>query len=423
MPAPTAAAPSFALWAAGGGVLVLLLLSSVLSAIESTFRAASRSRLHILAERGDLRAGRALALLEHRERLCAALLLGSILSGVIAVVLATWLLVVLLGLWGLLAAGALMTIALFLVAVLLPQGFAASGPETAAARAAGPAALVLALLGPPADLGRGVARRLAPRPAPDPAEDAPGGADPDPEGKERDRRLEGLDLGDREVEEVMMHRRDIEMIDAEAAPAEIFAQAINSPHTRIPIFRGEPENIVGVIHAKDLSRAVHRFVREHDGGERVLEGFDVMDVAMPPYFIPESTTLDDQLREFLRRRSHFALVVDEYGALQGLVTLEDIIEEIVGDISDEHDVEEPDGIERQPDGSVVVDGSVPIRDLNRALDWDLADEEANTIAGLVIHVAQSIPNPGQSFEFGGFRFEVVEREHNRLTRLHVQPLA
>jgi Mg2+/Co2+ transporter CorB len=145
-------------------------------------------------------------------------------------------------------------------------------------------------------------------------------------------------------------------------------------------------------------------------------------VAMPPYFIPESTPLDEQLREFLRRRAHFALVVDEYGALQGLVTLEDIIEEIVGEIADEHDVEEAAGIEPQPDGSVVVDGAVSIRDLNRARDWTLPDEEANTIAGLVIHEAQSIPSAGQVFTFHGFRFEVLEREQNRLTRLRLRRL-
>ena len=239
---------------------------------------------------------------------------------------------------------------------------------------------------------------------------------------DRDRLLGALDLGQRQVEEVMMHRRDIEMIDAEAAPAEILEQAINSPHTRIPIFRGEPENIVGVIHAKDLSRAVHRFVREHRAGEGALEGFDIMDVAMEPYFVPESTPLDEQMREFLRRRAHFALVVDEYGALQGLITLEDIIEEIVGDIADEHDVETTPGIEPKADGSVEVEGSVPIRDLNRALDWTLPDEEANTIAGLVIHEAQAIPNEGQVFSFHGFRFEVLARQNNRLTRLRLRRL-
>jgi Mg2+/Co2+ transporter CorB len=212
------------------------------------------------------------------------------------------------------------------------------------------------------------------------------------------------------------------MIDADAPPAEILAQAINSPHTRIPIYRGDAENIVGVVHAKDLSRAVHELMVETGGGLEGLESFDVMQVAMPPYFVPDTTPLDEQMREFLRRRSHFALVVDEYGALQGLVTLEDIIEEIVGEIADEHDAETPSGIELQGDGAVVVEGGVTIRDLNRACDWSLPDEEANTIAGLIIHEAQLIPAEGQVFSFHGFRFEVLERENNRLTRLRVRKL-
>ena len=224
---------------------------------------------------------------------------------------------------------------------------------------------------------------------------------------DRDRLLGALDLGQRQVEEVMMHRRDIEMIDAEAPPAEILAQAINSPHTRIPIFRGEPENIVGVIHAKDLSRAVHRFVQEHRAARRRSRASTSWTWRWSPTSCPRRTPLDEQMREFLRRRAHFALVVDEYGALQGLITLEDIIEEIVGDIADEHDVETPGGIEPQPDGSVEVEGVVTIRDLNRACDWNLPDDEANTIAGLVIHEAQAIPNEGQVFSFHGFRFEVL----------------
>ena len=244
---------------------------------------------------------------------------------------------------------------------------------------------------------------------------------------DRDLLLGALDLGQREVEEVMMHRRDIEMIDAEADPSEILEQAINSPHTRIPIFRGEPENIVGVIHAKDLSRAVHRFVRANASARRGAararsRASTSWTWRCRPTSCRRSTPLDEQMREFLRRRTHFALVVDEYGALQGLVTLEDIIEEIVGDIADEHDVETPAGIEPQPDGSVEVDGAVTIRDLNRACAWNLPDEEANTIAGLVIHEAQAIPNEGQVFSFHGFRFEVVAREGNRLSRLRMRRL-
>ena len=328
-----------------------------------------------------------------------------------------------------------MTALVLVFSEVMPKTWAITSPEATALRVARPIGLLVALLSPVVNAVRGFVRLVLrlfgvetdPKAHVLSAQPEIAGAialhhsEGAVEKESRDRLLGALDLGQRQVEEVMMHRRDIEMIDAEAAPDEILAQAINSPHTRIPIFRGEPENIVGVIHAKDLSRAVHRFVQEHRSAG-ALEGFDIMDVAMEPYFVPESTPLDEQMREFLRRRTHFALVVDEYGALQGLITLEDIIEEIVGDIADEHDVETPAGIEPQPDGSVEVEGAVTIRDLNRACDWSLPDEEANTIAGLVIHEAQAIPSEGQAFSFHGFRFEVLGRDGNRLARLRVRKL-
>lgn len=236
----------------------------------------------------------------------------------------------------------------------------------------------------------------------------------------RDRLLGALDLQDRMVEEIMRHRRGIEMIDADAGAEAIVAQVLASPYTRLPVFRGTVENILGVLHAKDLLREVHRLMK----GDGDLAGLDVARLAMKPYFIPETTTLDEQMREFLKRRSHFALVVDEYGALQGLITLEDILEEIVGEIRDEFDRGEQElRLEPGENGDIVMDGSVTIRDLNRALDWALPDDEANTIAGLVIHEAQTIPNAGQVFHFHGFRFEVVERRENRLTRLRLRPMA
>jgi Mg2+/Co2+ transporter CorB len=235
----------------------------------------------------------------------------------------------------------------------------------------------------------------------------------------RDRLLGALDLSDRTVEEIMRHRRDIVMVDADTPPETLVRQVMAAPHSRLPVFRGDGENILGVIHAKDLWRESDRLMRE----EGTLQGLDVLKVAMKPYFIPETTSLDDQMRAFLKRRTPMALVVDEYGALRGLITLEDILEEIVGDITDEFDVVARNaGLTPDETGGWQVEGAMTIRDLNRATDWKLPDDEANTIAGLVIHEAQMIPVEGQTFSFHGFRFEVLARRENRITRLRIRPL-
>lgn len=221
-------------------------------------------------------------------------------------------------------------------------------------------------------------------------------------------------LGELTVSDVMVHRTAMVMINADLPPEELVREVLATEYTRIPLWRDKSENIIGILHAKDLLRAI-----------RVAEGdtsrIDVTTIMLPPWFVPEMRPISQQLKAFRRRKTHFALVVDEYGEVEGLVTLEDILEEIVGDISDEHDVVVA-GVRRQPDGSVVVDGSVPIRDLNRALDWHLPDEEATTVAGLVIHEARSIPDRGQSFTFHGFRFRVLRRERNRITALRISPV-
>ena len=241
------------------------------------------------------------------------------------------------------------------------------------------------------------------------------------EKEDRDRILGALDLADRVVEEIMLHRSNIEMIDLSLPAEDILAQCLDSAHTRLPLYRGNPENIVGVIHAKDLARAMVKLMRDSKDSKKAVEQFTVLDVAMEPYFVPETTPLDDQMRQFLLRHTHFALVVDEYGALQGLITLEDILEEIVGEITDEFDASD-DTVTAMQDGHVVVDGAMTIRDLNRAQDWNLPDDEANTLAGLVIHEAQMIPAEGQVFVFYDFRFEVVARKENRITRLKINRL-
>jgi Mg2+/Co2+ transporter CorB len=220
-----------------------------------------------------------------------------------------------------------------------------------------------------------------------------------------------LDLRELQVSDVMVHRTEMVMINADLPPEELVREVLATEYTRIPLWRDSPENIIGVLHAKDLLRAV----RAAEGDTAKI---DVSTIALPPWFVPEMQPVSEQLKAFRRRKTHFALVVDEYGEVEGMVTLEDILEEIVGDISDEHDVVVA-GVRTQPDGSVVVDGSVPIRDLNRAMDWHLPGEEATTVAGLVIHEARSIPERGQSFTFHGFRFRVLRRERNRITALRI----
>ncbi|TIT78808.1 MAG: CBS domain-containing protein [Mesorhizobium sp.] len=222
-----------------------------------------------------------------------------------------------------------------------------------------------------------------------------------------------FDLEELEVSDVMVHRTNMRSVNADDPPEMVVREILQSPHTRMPLWKGSLDNIVGVLHAKDLLRALNEVGND-------FSRIDVTKIASKPWFVPDTTTLQDQLNAFLRRKAHFAIVVDEYGEMEGLVTLEDIIEEIVGEIADEHDVD-MQGVKQEADGSVVVDGTVPIRDLNRALDWDLPDEEATTIAGLVIHETQTIPEEKQAFTFHGKRFVVMKRDKNRIARLRIRP--
>ena len=419
-------------WISCAAIAGLLVLSAFFSGSETALTAASRGKLRSRADKGDRGASRALNITEDNERLIGSVLLGNNLVNILATSLATALFTRLFGDSGVALATLVMTLLVLIFAEVLPKTYAITRPEMAASRASGPIALIILVFAPIVSavrmITRGVLRLFGVETDPDSqilavreeimGAIALGHSEGAVEKEDRDRLLGALDLGDRAVEEIMLHRSQIEMIDADAPAVEVLEQILESRHTRLPIYRDEPENIIGVIHAKDLSRSMYAFQREG----RLIEEFDVLQVAMEPYFIPETTTLDDQMREFLKRHTHFALVVDEYGSLEGLITLEDILEEIVGEITDEFDIQTEHEIKSQSDGSFMVEGSVTIRDLNRAKDWQLPDEEANTIAGLVIHEAQMIPNEGQVFSFHGFRFEVVKRDGNRIEQLKIRPL-
>lgn len=416
-------------------IIGLLAMSAFFSGSETALTAVNRATLHRLAAQGDRGAQTALGLTDDNERLIGAILLGNNLVNILAASLATALFTAAFGEAGVAWATLIMTFLVLIFAEVAPKTYAITSPDTAAVRVARPISFLVRALSPVVNFVRLIVRLffsvlgietdpnahvLAPDEQIKGAIDlhhSEGGVDK----IDRDRLMAALDLKEREVEEVMRHRQDIEAISVDEAPEDILAFCLDSQYTRIPLWKGEPENIVGVLHAKDLLRAESRLVRNAKDPSTAIKALDVMSVAMKPWFVPETRPLDDLLRAFLRRKSHFALVVDEYGVLQGLVTLEDILEEIVGDITDEHDLDD-EGLIREADGGVIVPGTTTIRDLNRALDWQLPDDEATTIAGLMIHEAQTIPTEGQVFAFHGLRFEVLERTRNQVSKLRLKPL-
>jgi Mg2+/Co2+ transporter CorB len=222
-----------------------------------------------------------------------------------------------------------------------------------------------------------------------------------------------LDLDDITVEDVMVHRKNVETVNAEDDIKDILEQIIKSSYTRLPMWEENQDNIIGVVHAKDVLRSTRQ--NKDDFDHKALRK-----IAIKPWFVPETTTLRDQLKMFLSHKAHFALVVDEYGALMGVITLEDILEEIVGDIADEHDTINSD-ITILKTGAVVVEGSMPIRDLNRQFNWTLSDEEATTIAGYVIDEAEIIPLIGECYTIENFTFEIIKRKKNQITLVKIHP--
>jgi len=407
-------------------MIALLAASAFFAASETALTAASRASMLRLSKQGNRDAVIVSGLVANRDRLIGALLLGNNMANIGASALATGFLTAWFGAVGVIYATALMTAVVVIFAEVLPKTVAINAPDRISLAVARPMRVAIYLLGPLLAVIEAVVRVSmrafgikigAKQPILSPIEGLRGAVDLlHSEGKveKQDRDMFGglLDLRELQVSDVMVHRTEMVMINADLPPEDLVREVLATEYTRIPLWRGKPENIVGVLHAKDLLRAI----RASDGDTSRI---DVSTIALPPWFVPEMRPLSEQLKAFRRRKTHFALVVDEYGEVEGIVTLEDILEEIVGDIADEHDVVVA-GVRAQPDGSVVVDGSVPIRDLNRAMDWHLPDEEATTVAGLVIHEARSIPERGQSFTFHGFRFRVLRRERNRITALRIQ---
>jgi magnesium and cobalt exporter, CNNM family len=409
-------------------VVMCLLLSAFFAGSETALTASSRASMARLEKHGHEDAKIVNRLLGNRERLIGALLLGNNAVNIAASSLATGILLVWFGPAGIVYATIVMTAVIVIFSEVLPKTAAFNSPDRIALAVAKPMRWVVRILGPVLMGIEALVRWMLKGVGMVVGEDQPvlsaheelrgavdlfhreGGVE------KSDRDMFGgiLDLRDLVVSDVMVHRTNMITLEADEKQEDLVNAVIASPVTRLPLWRGNPQNIIGVLHVKDLLRALHAV----DGD---ADKVDIPALLTPPWFVPDTRPVSEQLKAFRRRKTPFALVVDEYGEVEGLVTLEDILEEIVGDITDEHDVAMP-GVRKQPDGSVNVDGAVPIRDLNRVMDWNLPDEEATTIAGLVIHEARSIPEVGQSFTFHGFRFRVLRRARNRITALRIQPL-
>jgi len=414
-------------WLLLGTILILIICSAFFSGSETALTAVSRARLHSLEVNGNKRAFIVNKLITKKDRLIGTLLIGNNLVNILASALATSFFLKAFGDSGIFIATLAMTIIVVIFAEIMPKSWAIARAEQFALAVAPLVRVLVLILAPFAKAAGWLVKailkifgvRLDDTHDMLSAHDELRGAfevfhnDGSVIKDDKDRLGGILDLHELEVSDVMVHRTNMVSINIEQPAEKIVNEILDSPHTRIPLWKDTSDNIVGVVHAKDFLRAIGK-------GEKP-RNIDVAKIAAKPWFVPETTSLRDQLNAFLRIKAHMALVVDEYGEVMGVVTLEDILEEIVGDIADEHDIE-VSGLTTEPDGSIVVDGNVPIRDINRAFDWKLPDEEATTIAGLVIHAAQMIPEEKQTFTFFGKRFVILKRQKNRISKLRIREL-
>ena len=410
-------------------IVVLLVLSAFFNGSETALTAASRARMHALEQEGNARARLVNRLLQQPEKLIGAVLLGNTLVDILAASLASGLAVMLVGPAGVAYATGVMTLLIVVFSAVLPKTYALAFADRVALFVA-PIMRVMIVLLAPLTAAIQIIVRLLLKLTPSRLDDAANilAAHEEIRGTIELKTIGGavakgdaamlggvLDLKHLQVLDIMVHRTKMQTINIDDPPQKVIDEVLKSQYTRVPMWKDGPENIVGVLHTKDLLAAL-----SNAGWD--ASKLDTVSVAVPPWFVPDTTSVADQLNEFLKRKAQLALVVDEYGEVQGLITLEDILEEIVGQITDEHDTQDA-AVRVQADGSVNVDGTVAIRDLNRQMEWDLPDEEATTIAGLVIHEAQTIPEPGQAFTFYGYRFEILRKSRNKITAIRIRPVA
>ena len=406
-------------------ILLLLAFSGFFSGSETALTASSKARIARLAREGNERAGRVEGLKKEKEKLLGGILFGNNLVNILASALATGVLISYFGDEGVFYATLIMTFLVLVFAEVLPKTYAISHPDRMALAVAPIIGFFIWLFSPFIKVIQWIVKMTLKILGADMTnvthilsghDELRGAIDVQAEeGRiikaHRDMLGSILDLDELNVEDVMIHRKNMVMLDVDVPAAELVEKVVAATYTRIPLWQGHQENIVGVLHAKDILRAIRTANQD-------IKKLNIKKIMSKPWFVPETTTLREQLNAFLRRRAHFALVVDEYGALMGLITLEDILEEIVGDIKDEHD---PLGVraKRLKSGAMIVNGEMTIRDLNRKYDLNLPDSEASTVAGLVLEIAEIIPFVGQKFKFHDLEFEITGRRKNQITKIKI----
>jgi Mg2+/Co2+ transporter CorB len=406
------------------GILFLVALSAFFSGSETAFTAASAVRLLAKEKEGDKRAALVNRLRAKKDRLLGALLLGNNLVNNLSPALATAILMQIFGEAGVFYAAIIMTVLVLIFAEVLPKTYALHNASGMAMAVAPFIRWVVIIFAPISEAVTWIVRNCLKLFGIDISRVGKGshlellrGVIEMHHGQEeaiqeqRAMLRSILDLADVDVQDIMIHRQNVTMIDGATPMTDIVQQVLDSPYTRLPIWQDDPENIIGVLHVKLLLRALNKV-------EGNAENLNLKDIILEPWFIPETTDLYEQLQAFRERKEHFAIVVDEYGAFMGIVTLEDILEEIVGEIDDEHD-QNVRGVRKVGSGRYLINGAVTIRDLNREFEWGLPDEDYATIAGLILHEAEVLPKAGQSFMFHGFRFDIISRKGNQITKIRL----
>ena len=409
-------------------VVLLLFISAFFSAAETSITAASRAKIHKLKMEGNWRAKLVSKMRKNKEKLIGGILFGNNVVNIAASAITTSLFLKLFGDDGVMIATAVVTVLVVIFGEVMPKTYALTFPEKVALNVAPLLAPIIKLFSPITKMVQFIVSRLFRiLRISDKNTDVISGADAlrgaiELELQEggvikNDRDMLGsiLDLSETEVGEIMIHRKHMDLLNANLPTDEMIEFVLSTLHTRIPVYRDSPDNIIGILHAKELLKHLRH------GEKKSLTAADILKMLKKPWFIPENTKLRDQLNAFMKARNHLAIVVDEYGSVMGLVTLEDILEEIVGQIDDEHDSKTAVA-RKEPDGSYLIEGSTTLRDLKRELEWKLPDDNATTLAGLVIHEAQTIPDVGQSFDFHGYQFQILKKQRNQITLLRARKI-